>query len=71
MGRKLGIDDELTKRVQAHSIGGMTGVYDKNDYWDDKLMLLTAWEKVLLDIVGERAEPAMHASQSTEGYWSG
>jgi integrase len=55
---RLKISDAVAEAVLAHVKGGVRGIYDRHDYYDDKLGALTAWGARLRGIV----EPAAVAS---------
>lgn len=69
---RLGIQPFIRSKVLAHrgDTGGGSAVsmlhYDANEYVAEKRKALTAWEGLLLEIVGERARPANVAKLRAE-----
>lgn len=50
-GNRLIAKDHI-ERVMSHAIGGVEGIYDRNDYYAEKRRALQIWEKRLSEIVG-------------------
>jgi integrase len=50
-GNRLIAKDHI-ERVMSHVIGGVEGIYDRNDYYVEKRRALRLWEDRLLQIIG-------------------
>ena len=56
-GERTGIRRFIISKVLSHTAqegAAVTEVYDRNDYLSEKRFALNAWERLLLDIVGEK-----------------
>ena len=43
----LGIDPMIAERCLNHSLGGLVAIYDRHDYWPERLRALTVWTDFL------------------------
>ena len=48
------IGRELKKRLLNHAVSDITAVYDRFEYLDEKREVLSQWEKLLFEMVGDR-----------------
>ncbi|MCC5617917.1 tyrosine-type recombinase/integrase [Nostoc sp. CHAB 5836] len=50
---RLGIDRFVAERALNHKLKGLEGVYDRHDYFDERLTALQAWSELLWDLASK------------------
>lgn len=55
---KLGTAPHIAERCLNHKVGGVEGVYDRHEYFDERRDALTKWSRVVVECEAGNAEPA-------------